>query len=59
MTDQVTLPDETERINELAGELNREAEDVLEYQVIRWCRDNRPLRSHAFDWMALEREKIE
>ncbi len=26
--------DETARINELADELNREAEDVLEYQVI-------------------------
>jgi hypothetical protein len=34
MTDQVTLPDETARINEVADELNREAEDVLEYQVI-------------------------
>jgi metal-responsive CopG/Arc/MetJ family transcriptional regulator len=27
-------PDEIDRINELADELNREAEDVLEYQVI-------------------------
>ncbi len=26
--------DEVARINEIAGELNREAEDVLEYQVI-------------------------
>lgn len=26
--------DEVERINELADELNREAEDVLEYQVV-------------------------
>ena len=26
--------DEVERINQLADELNREAEDVLEYQVI-------------------------
>jgi len=26
--------DETSRLNELAEELNREAEDVLEYQVI-------------------------
>lgn len=26
--------DETSRINDLAEELNREAEDVLEYQVI-------------------------
>ena len=29
-----TVVDETARINELADELNREAEDVLEYQVI-------------------------
>lgn len=28
------LHDETERINALSEELNREAEDVLEYQVI-------------------------
>ncbi len=27
-------PDETARINEVADELNREAADVLEYQVI-------------------------
>jgi metal-responsive CopG/Arc/MetJ family transcriptional regulator len=27
--------EETSRINEFAEELNREAEDVLEYQVIR------------------------
>jgi hypothetical protein len=26
-------PDEVARINEVADELNREAEDVLEYQV--------------------------
>ncbi len=36
MSDEVTLPDETARINELADELNQEAEDVLEYQVVRW-----------------------
>lgn len=29
-----STPDEIDRINELADELNREAEDVLEYQVI-------------------------
>ena len=29
-----TAHDETTRINELSDELNREAEDVLEYQVI-------------------------
>ena len=29
-----TLQDEVARINEVADELNREAEDVLEYQVI-------------------------
>ncbi|MEO8380222.1 MAG: hypothetical protein ABI779_11215 [Acidobacteriota bacterium] len=29
-----TLEDEVARINEFADELNREAEDVLEYQVI-------------------------
>ena len=29
-----SLPDEVARINECADELNREAEDVLEYQVI-------------------------
>lgn len=29
-----TAQDEVERINELANELNREAEDVLEYQII-------------------------
>ena len=29
-----TAPSEIDRINELADELNREAEDVLEYQVI-------------------------
>ena len=40
MTIQVDLPedigglDETARINEVADELNREAADVLEYQVI-------------------------
>lgn len=30
----LTLEDEVARINEVADELNREAEDVLEYQVI-------------------------
>jgi len=30
-----SLGDETKRINDVADELNREAEDVLEYQVIR------------------------
>ncbi len=30
----VSLDDEVARINEVADELNREAEDVLEYQVI-------------------------
>lgn len=30
-----SLTDETKRINDVADELNREAEDVLEYQVIR------------------------
>lgn len=29
-----TLEDEVARINQFADELNREAEDVLEYQVI-------------------------
>ena len=29
-----TMEDEVARINEFADELNREAEDVLEYQVI-------------------------
>jgi hypothetical protein len=29
-----SVTNETARINELADELNREAEDVLEYQVI-------------------------
>ena len=29
-----TVEDEVARINEVADELNREAEDVLEYQVI-------------------------
>jgi metal-responsive CopG/Arc/MetJ family transcriptional regulator len=29
-----SVPDETGRINQLADELNREAEEVLEYQVI-------------------------
>ena len=29
-----TAPNEIDRINELADELNLEAEDVLEYQVI-------------------------
>lgn len=29
-----STPDEIDRINELAEELNREAEDVLEHQVI-------------------------
>lgn len=29
-----SVTNETSRINELADELNREAEDVLEYQVI-------------------------
>jgi len=28
------IHNETERINELSDELNREAEDVLEYQII-------------------------
>jgi metal-responsive CopG/Arc/MetJ family transcriptional regulator len=31
---QPTIDDEVARINEVADELNREAEDVLEYQVI-------------------------
>jgi metal-responsive CopG/Arc/MetJ family transcriptional regulator len=31
---EVGLDDEVARINEVADELNREAEDVLEYQVI-------------------------
>ena len=30
-----SVRDEVNRINELSEELNREAEDVLEYQVIR------------------------
>jgi hypothetical protein len=34
MSIEVTLPDEVARINELANELNREAEEILEYQVI-------------------------
>ena len=32
--DSETIGDELVRINELADELNREAQDVLEYQVI-------------------------
>ena len=31
---EATTNDEVARINEVADELNREAEDVLEYQVI-------------------------
>ena len=30
---EVTMDNEVRRINEVADELNREAEDVLEYQV--------------------------
>lgn len=33
-TSPSTLDDEVARINEFADELNREAEDVLEYQII-------------------------
>jgi metal-responsive CopG/Arc/MetJ family transcriptional regulator len=33
-TSTSTLEDEVARINQFADELNREAEDVLEYQVI-------------------------
>lgn len=34
MSVEATLPDEVARINELADELNREAAEILEYQVI-------------------------
>jgi hypothetical protein len=34
MSVEVTLPDEIARINELADELNRETEEILEYQDI-------------------------
>ena len=33
-SDRIAVQDEVARINEFADELNREAEDVLEYQVI-------------------------
>lgn len=33
-SDPTAVQDEVARINEFADELNREAEDVLEYQVI-------------------------